>query len=680
MNGSLLTGLVVALIGLVALPRAAFAATYYVSNKGDDAGAGVTEDAPLATLSEAARRAQAGDKILLRRGDVFRESVDVVLSGVELDAYGPPDAARPVVSGSVLITDWKPYKGAVYVADANADIGYLYADGKLMTIARYPNTGWLRTMQWREEQVPGQGRRRAGGKTFVTCPELRDNPRNAEGYWAGANIRWRHHSWWFETRPVLAYDGAGELTLGDRSFEATGPFDWAEKGWGFYMDGKLEELDAPGEYYFDPAAHKVYFYAPDGEDPNTLLIEGSARGTGLKIRDSAVRNIAFRHQKDVGLEVDGKCVVEHCAFESIGRDAPVSEHGAGGAALSALRGVRETAIRDNEFRNNLNHSIQWWQNRDAQGDSVIERNTIEHSGTVPAYGGSGSWHAVGILIGTGANVHITHNRIDGTGYAGILLGTAGNFAEYNVIRNAMATLNDGAGIYTNCSRSTIRHNIILDAKGGMESSGSWPDISHGIWLEFLGNYRESVVEGNTCAGCGADGIFLTNNYKCIIRDNVLYNNDRYQLLLSGRGEEQSPESRQDHLIEGNVLYAVKSPQKLLYFDPRFDYGTLRGNCYVCPWTEESVVAGTGWPGGGGETSMSLAAWRKDCAWADSAPRVVAPVAAGAPDRSELFINDTEAAKAIPLTGAYTDLDGKRVEGTIELAPFSSRVLIKPAGG
>jgi len=620
---------------------------------------------------------------MLRRGDVFRESVDMGAPDIEVNAYGAADADMPVVSGSVPITGWRRYKGSIHVAETDADVGYLFVGRRLMTIARYPNTGWVRTKVWREETAGGEGRRRrgAGGKTFVTCRDLVNHARNAEGYWVGANIRWRHHSWWYETRPVVGYDGAGELTLGDRSFEGTGPFDWDDKGWGFYLDGKLEELDAPGEWYFDPEAHRVYLYPPDGSDPNELLVEGSARSTGLRVRDAAVRNVCFRHQKDVGLEIDGRCVVEGCLFEGIGRDATVSERGAGGAGLNAVRSVREARVRNNEFRNNLNHSIAWWQDPQSPGSSVIEHNTVVNSGTVPGYGGSGSWHAVGILIGRGANVHVRYNRIDGTGYAGILLGSDGNVAEYNVIRNAMSTLNDGAGIYTNCSRSTIRHNIILDVRGGMESSGTWPNISHGIWLEFLGNYRESIVEGNTCARCGADGLFLTNNYQCVVRDNVFYDNERFQLLLSGRGESGSEDLTQEHLIVGNVLHATRPPQKVLYFDPRFDYGTLRANYYYSPHTDEPLVAGTGWPGTGHETSLTLASWQRDCAWADREARTDPgkPGRHDAADHSEIFINDSQAAKSIPLDGAYRDLDGNPLEGSVEVAPLSSRVLIRIEG-
>lgn len=678
MNAYVATVLLVALACMVGLPTSACAGAYYVSNEGADEGEGRTPENALRTLTEAARRAERGDTIRLRRGDIFRESVEVDTPDVVIDAYGAVRDARPVVSGAVALTGWKAHTENIYVAETDADLGYLYVDGELMTIARYPNTGWLRTSEWREQERPeGESRRRRGGNTVVECPALTDHPRNAEGYWVGANIRWRHHSWWYETRPVIADDGAGQLTLGDRSFSAQEPPDWDEKGWGFYLDGKLEELDAPGEWYFDAEAGRVYLYPPDGADPSELRVEASVRGSGLQVRDAVVRNLHFQYQKDEGLVIGGRTVVESCLFEHIGRDATVSERGAGGAALRARPTVRDARVWHNEFRHNLNNSIVWWQDTEGQGSSIVEQNTIVESGTVPGYGGSGSWHAVGILIGRGVNVHVRHNRIEGTGYAGILLGSDGNAAEYNFIRNAMSTLNDGAGIYTNCSRSSIRHNIILDTKGGMESSGSWPNISHGIWLEFLGEYRDSVVEGNTCAGSGADGLFLTNNYECVVRGNTFYDNDRYQMLLTGRGREEAEDSTQEHVIVQNVLYATEAPQRLLYFDPRFDYGILKANYYRSAWTDEAFVGDRGWPGGSPD-GVTLAEWREDYAWADSEPRT-SPRATGgeaSPDRSELFYNDGRSARTIPLEGTYRDLNGDPVEGSVELPPFSSRILIR----
>ena len=662
------------------------AATWYVSDEGDDAADGHAGATALRTIAAAADRAQTGDTILLRRGDVFREAVETDTPGLVFDTYGPADGERPAVSGSVPMPGWVRYQGPIWVAETGADIGYLYVNGRLMTIARYPNEGWLRTKVWREERLPTpegeQPRRRRPrlGRTFVTCPELAEHPRNANDYWAGSTIRWRHHSWWYETRPVEGYQASGELTLGDRSFTDEGPYDWDEKGWGFYLDGKLEELDAPGEWYFDAEAGKVYLYPPDDADPNDLLVEGTVIGTGMKVRDAVVRNVAFRHQKDYGLEIDGRCTVESCLFEGIGRDAPVSGRGAGGGALHALAGTADTTLRNNEFRDNLNNSIEWWQGRDATGTCVIEQNTVVNSGTVPGYGGSGSWHGVGILIGRGVDVRVRHNRIDGTGYAGILLGSDGNTAEYNVITNAMSTMNDGAGIYTNCSRSTIRHNVILHTNGGMESSGTWQNISHGIWMEFLREYHDSVVEGNTCAWSGGEGLFLGNNYTCLIKDNVFFGNHRYQMQLTGRGDAESEDTTQEHQILGNVFCAEEPGEHLIYFDPRFDYGTLEGNWYYAPGTPEPIVEGKGWPGTNPETGHTLADWIAHFPWADKQAKIVTPPAtAGGPNaRAELFVNEDSAPKTIRLEAAYIDLDGNPVEGAIELPPCSSRVLIRAA--
>ncbi len=172
------------------------------------------------------------------------------------------------------------------------------------------------------------------------------------------------------------------------------------------MDNKLEELDAPGEWFYDAAAHKVYLYAPGGADPNTLDVEGTSLSDGLSVRASTVRDLCFRHQRDIGLRVSGKSTVEGCLFEGIGRDATVSERGAGGVALGVYGDAGGTRIADNELRDNLNTGIGWWQARGEAEPSVIEHNTVAESGTVPGYGGSGSWHAVGILIATGVDVHV----------------------------------------------------------------------------------------------------------------------------------------------------------------------------------------------------------------------------------------------------------------------------------
>jgi len=207
------------------------------------------------------------------------------------------------------------------------NIGYLTTDGNHIDIARYPNRTavepWLRTTTWTENSD--------GTNTVVTCDGLKSHSPNTDDYFNGANMRWHGHSWWFETRGILDYVAStGRLYLGDKSIIAVEPYD--KNGWGFYLDNKFEELDAPAEYYYDQANGKVYLWAPGGINPNDAVVEASTTTGGLAVSNCTVRNIGFRHQRSYGLQITGATIVENCRFEFIG-----SDDGAGRTAQSEMR-------------------------------------------------------------------------------------------------------------------------------------------------------------------------------------------------------------------------------------------------------------------------------------------------------------------------------------------------------
>jgi parallel beta-helix repeat protein len=663
--------LTIAACSAMLMTYASDAATYYVANTGNNLAAGTSESAPLATLSFAKTKLRARDTLLLRRGDVFRDSLNLAgtVSDPVIAAWGLSNLALPVISGSVAIGQWsrRPGSSTVWTAPCSTNISNLFVNDTMMTLARYPDTGWLRIDTMTENND--------GSATTITVAALSGHPRNAANYWTNAHIRWRRWSWWYETRRITSSTAAGVLALeGSSIIHIMGT-----KGWGFYIDRKLEELDAPGEWYYDSTARAVYLYPPANRDPNTLLVEGACRSTGLELAGATVRDIHFSRQTLYGLSMSKKSTIERCRFEWIGGDK-------GGSALRATWDIADSRITGNVFRNNLNIGISWYENSGRKGATIIDHDTLINTGTFPGYGGSGTWHAVGILVHLSANVRVRYNYIDKTGYAGILLGSENNFVEYNIIKAAMSTLNDGGAIYTDCSRSTIRNNIIYDTEGDLESSGPWYPLGHGIWLEFLGDYRESVVENNTIVRSGCNGIYLPNNFGCTIAGNVLFDNAVAQLSLSGEVANadvgRTANLPQNNRIERNVCYATTRRQMSLEYRPEYDYGSMNANYFCNPYTD-SVVSGYGtgnrkWT----ITDYTLGQWAPQFAWTDKAAvtdpiKRPAGISADNPyGLGRLFVNESPDVKEIALGPAYKDLDGNAAVGLVTLAPFSSKVLVQ----
>src|ERR1043165_4185101 len=204
----------------------------------------------------------------------------------------------------------------------------------------------------------------------------------------------------------------------------------------------------------------------------------------------------------------GRTTVRGCDFREIGTDALRAEWGSYGSLVTG-----------NTFRDIRNCAISWNEDPEETGGSIVERNRIERVGMEAGYGGSGPWHAGGIIVYKAKPMTIRLNRIVETGYGGIILRPDGNTVTQNVLVRCMGSLNDGAAIYANCNGSIIRENIILDTIGNLATSHPWTPLGHGIWVEFLEDFRDSELRDNTIYGSGANGIFLTNNYSCALTGN-----------------------------------------------------------------------------------------------------------------------------------------------------------------
>ncbi|MCB9650537.1 MAG: right-handed parallel beta-helix repeat-containing protein [Deltaproteobacteria bacterium] len=636
----------------VGAPTSAWAADWYVAPGGVNGGAG-SEASPLATVEHAVSRASAGDTIHLQRGGEY-PVVGLTVSGMELAAYGAGPAPILTASTQVSLPDTWGMNANVRTGPVTEEVLAVYVDGRFVRRARYPNTGFLRIDNDDDPDT-------------IVDAELADRPGVAAGRWTGAQVRWRRWSWWWETRPITDHSDPTTLHLGpDGRFND--PF--SDPGSGYFIDGDLDELDAPGEWHWE--AGTLYLYPPAGADPGTMRVDVvTTSDPGIRSRNATLRDLHFTRYVGGAVEINRPTTIDGCEFSELETD-----------------GVRFTydaqpfVVTRSIFRDVRNVAITGAANDAGTPGSRIERNLFLRIGVERGYGGSGSWHAAGVIIARAAGVEFTLNRVVDTGYAGVILGSAGQRVYRNVFVRTMGTLNDGGAVYTNCNASDIRENIILDTLGDLETSHPWWPLGHGIWPEFLGAYRDTQIVGNTIFGSNGRGIFLPNNYNCTVDGNISVGDRRSGLDLSGNdGEEQG------HTITNNTFvtlagtggrlerpenlshwwlppYAAPAPVGVEY-ESTLSYGTMRATTFVTSPSDAHMARGSG------TEFDDVAAWASAASWADATDTRLLQAQAAL-----VLFNDTEATASVPVpAGTWRLTDGSAAGAAVQLAPFAGAVLL-----
>ena len=76
-----------------------------------------TADRPLKSISAAARKVKAGDKVVIHGGD-YRETIVITTSGTEQEPiiFEAAPGARPVIKGSEIVNDWKRETDSIWRA------------------------------------------------------------------------------------------------------------------------------------------------------------------------------------------------------------------------------------------------------------------------------------------------------------------------------------------------------------------------------------------------------------------------------------------------------------------------------------------------------------------------------------------------------------------------------------
>jgi hypothetical protein len=478
---------------------------------------------------------------------------------------GPPDSGvtyaayrdeRPVLSGGIAVTGWKPGANGVWEAAAPRDargqvMGFnqLWVNAQRRTLARTPNYA-----------PPGPETPLGSTEGYFTvvrkAPPLRDpatgqetdRARTALGYQPGSIKAWPnlddvhvvlYHSWETSRHRIADVDETNQVVT------FTGPACWPIFYFGrpqrYYVENAPDALDAPGEWYLDKQAGVVRCIPLPGEDLTkvevivprlTRLLEmrGDANA-GLWVENVTFRGLSFQYE-DWVLEPQGHSDpqavasapaaimangIRNCAFEDC-EIAHVGDHGIW------LR----TACKDNRLVKCRLHDlgiggvrigVPYGVSSDAETSSgnVVDNCHLYDGGHVYAGG-------VGLWVGQAFGNRLTHNEIHDFTYTGISIGwTWGddetrcrdNVIEHNHVHHVMnRMLNDGGAIYTlgKSPGSIIRGNVFHDV-------WPWSAIGWGIYLDATTNrylVEDNLVYHTLCGGwMGANG-----DHENVIQNNV----------------------------------------------------------------------------------------------------------------------------------------------------------------
>jgi hypothetical protein len=701
-----------------ALAPAAGAVTYYVSSSsGNDGNSGTSSGSPFRTLGKVNTLSlQAGDQVRLFCGDVWRaERLIIAKSGtaalpitVTSQPLACPD--RPVISGAQPIVGWVLDTGNVYRANLlgagnngrfPGGINQLFRNGQRLPHGRWPNlnaaNGGYSTID-------------THNGTTITDADLPLAP-----IWTGAYFQHRAAYWYLKRRKVTGDSGTmltlEEAPICDRPTCAN---------FGYFLNHHRATLDQDGEWFFDESTNVVYVVSNAGMPPPDNAIEGSVVGSSadiddqsgvilggvivpldddvdwvvidnLEVRDWAGNGIQMaellRDDEDKNITIRNNLVVD---VARIGIRLTTNVFDADVGPVNSIRGGQNGLVQDNVIDGAILAGIEMHS-----VDTVVERNTIRNIGLLAeltadglgcaltlnncAIHGNGIRLAVDDQFWSGNGNTLRLNRLEQIGWTGIDVRGPFNLIEHNVIVEPSVTLAEGAGIRTydgnvfNNSRAhdiTVRENVVLDPVGeyhGMDPARSrfW---GYGINID----YSDAVeVTGNTVAGATAYGLIFTFARGTATGNTLWDNTNGPSGVAHVRVLDTNPAGGTSRVaFHGNAIYARLANRPLLSIETLAHITAADNNYYFNPFDNRLVRVSAISP-----IAMTLSSWQATSGRDGSSSASWFSLFGGQPDPSVLFVNDTDTTVNIPLAEDYFALDQSVVTGSLNLAPFSSRILI-----
>ncbi len=540
------------------------ATDYYFSNTGNDNNTGTSEASPFRTLTKASTLfLSPGDRLLFKRGEVFRGELLMFSSGTALNpitisSYGL--GADAVISGSEYINNWIAVGNGIYRAACPVYPQMVFYNGQAQTLARYPNSGFLFTDAananngFSDAALPGTG-----------------------NFYEGAGVHIRTARYLYEERSISVQVNS---YLGFNSPTAAN----IVAGAGYFLTGKSAFADSATEYFYDAQLQQLYLKTASDLAPGNNTVEAARYDDGIEIVSSAnvvISNIKFNQQQRNGISIYGAptsgLTVDNCSFENI--------------YLYAITGSNKSNVTISNSRFYDIHCEALYLGGFANvsiNDNIFKRIGLL---TGRATDNKLAYKCIDMNGSTGS---IRNNILDSIGYNGIQY-YQNTLIEKNRIQRFCLTTDDGAGINaygaTNGIRNgtgcTVRYNIVSDAIGNAESYPFRPDpFVNGIGMDD--NSGNTTIEYNTIYNVAGRGISIHNSIANQVRNNTVFNCNNGSLVYE---HDQYGGMLTDNVSSGNILYNIHENETALkvqnwhYSETGLNFSSFSNNYYINPYYE-----------------------------------------------------------------------------------------------
>jgi len=644
-----------------------YATNYYLSAAGNDINAGATIQQPWRTIERLNKQPlKPGDTVLFKRGNSFYGELICKFSGsknrpIVYCAYGA--GAIPIITGAIEIKNLQLFKNEIYAASCKQNIKAVFTNNQQQFLARYPNVNF-NIMQ------NGVG----NPVSFIDSNLTQPN-----GYWKGANIRFRTWDWEVRTSTINSFAN-NIVTINDSSTNNLA------KGWGYYFDNKIELLDTIGEWFYDKDTQQLFIYSitkPSVTIAAVLLLNGVT--IEKNIHHVTITQLQVEQFFNNGITLAG-----NNAYISISNNT--------------IQQIDKTGVFINEVALHCDVSNNKITQINGRGifalepeHLLIEKNTVSNIGNIMGYGFSGVNNMIGIVIANNevAKDSVSHiarhntirkNKVDSIGYVGIRMDGANSMLEYNTVNNVMYKLSDGAAIYTwalskyYSHDNVIRYNIVSNVKGDNYGTPNGEAAANGIYID--NNCYKILVQNNTVYNVSASGMHI-NSDAC---NNTLEHNTIYNCQTGvSVAEWAKPKATFGNTVQHNTFFMLHKEQFGVYLinfllPTTASMAAFNNNTYYHFWSDTLMKdvynsrdkAGNVYRN---TNAYTLSGWQHKFGYESTGKSINKMNGINRIAESRLLYNNTDSIQTIQLSGKkYYSLQAKKLNEVI-IMPYQSVIII-----